>query len=370
MKILFAVLIVLSTYFSSNAQIKLNSKIDTANIEKGQLYQFIVSYFQKDTISNEKWHPKYNGKQTYDYTMDWLWSHRTPKKLAKVMNLELVELQLVNDTLAYCKILARSKSEIPGESYSNVYKLYIVKINGEYYFDNCKNYDSNRFKKFETKNINFYVSPFYNIDTKKMKYASRKLDILYKELKKPRLAKSIDYYMCSTEDELNNLSNLLIWDGGLGAYTNIPEGFIVAVNDDPVYSHEFVHAILGASANCFFLQEGIAVLYGGLDKGTKSYEDGVADLKACYQTGGCTFENLYERKVEQKYNSNLTYAFAGAFCKYLIDTYGLEFFYKLYYNKEITTANFIEKITEITGESKREIVKGVEKIILDSHSEK
>lgn len=364
MKILFTLLIILSTYLHSNSQIKLNSKIDTTNREKGHLYKFIVSYFEKDTISNEKWHPKYRDKQTYDYTIDWLWSNRTPRKLAKIMNLELVELQKVNDTLAYCKILARYKSDDPKESFSNVYKFYIVNIDGKYYFDNCKDYDSNRFKKFETRNVNFYVSPFYNIDEQKMKSASRQLDLLCKELKKPRLAKPIDYYMCSSEDELNNLSNLLIWDGGLGAYTNIPEGFIVAVNDDPVYKHEFVHAILGESANCFFLQEGVAVLYGGLDKGTKSYEAGLADLRACYQNGKCTFENLYDRKVDQKYNSNLTYEFAGVFCKYLIDKYGLEFFYKLYYNKEITTANFIEKVSELTGTSKKEIVEGVEKMIL------
>ena len=366
MKILFAILIMLSTSLYSNAQIKLNSKIDTTILEKRHLHQFITSYFLKDTISNELWHPKYRGKKTYDYTMDWLWSNKTPKKLAKLMMLELVELQSVNDTLAYCKILARYRSEIPEESFSNVYKLYIVKINGDYFFDNCKEYDSKRFREFETKNIHFYVSPFYTIDAKKMKSASRQLAILYKELKKPRLKKPIDYYMCSSEDELNNLSNLLVWDGGLGAYTNIPAGFIVAVNDDPVYKHEFIHAILGSSANCFFMQEGIAVLYGGLNKGTKSYETGLAELKACYQTGKCTFDNLYERKVEQQFNSNLTYAFAGVFCKYLIDKYGLEFFYKLYYDKEITTTNFMEKIIEATGESRKEIVEGIEKMIVGS----
>jgi hypothetical protein len=44
----------------------------------------------------------------------------------------------------------------------------------------------------------------------------------------------------------------------------------------------------------------------------------------------------------------------------------LEFFYKLYYNKDITTANFMEKIIETTGKSRKEIVEEVEKLILGS----
>ncbi|SJN27821.1 hypothetical protein [Sphingobacterium sp. JB170] len=95
------------------------------------------------------------------------------------------------------------------------------------------------------------------------------LESLYIQHKKPKLKMPIDYYMCANEEELNNLSNIIIWNGGLGAYTNIPEGFIVAINENPVYKLEFVHAVLRSSANCFFMQEGIAVLYDGMYKGTK-----------------------------------------------------------------------------------------------------
>ncbi len=199
-----------------------------------------------------------------------------------------------------------------------------------------------------------------------MSKASDQLESLYVQLKRPRLKKPIDYYLCSTEEELNNLSNIIIWNGGLGGYTNIPEGFIVAINNNPVYKHEFVHAILGSSANCFFLQEGIAVLYGGMDKGAKSYEKGIQELKSCYATGQCNFDNLYAREVKQQYSSSFTYTFAAAFCKYLIDNYGLDYFYKLYYNKEITTENFMEKVSETTGKSQAEIRNGVEKLILQN----
>lgn len=319
---------------------------------------------QQDAVNNSMWHPKYKNKKVYNYTMDWLWSSNSPQKLTKLFDLELAELQRVNDTLSYFKILAKSKPDQLHDDFSNVYKYYVVEINGKYYLDNCKEYDSGRFKKIETKNLNFYVSPFYEIDVKAMRKASEELERLYLQLKKPKLKKPIDYYMCANEEELNNLSNIVIWNGGLGAYTNIPEGFIVAINDNPVYKHEFVHAVLGSSANCFFMQEGIAVLYGGMDKGAKSYEKGREDLKACYASRKCNFDNLYSREVQQQYNSNLTYTFAAVFCKYLIDNYGLDYFYKLYYNKEITTNNFMEKISQITGKSQAEIKKEVEKLIL------
>ncbi|SJN46306.1 hypothetical protein FM107_14310 [Sphingobacterium sp. JB170] len=65
--------------------------------------------------------------------MEWLWSSNSPKKLTKLFDLELAELQSVKDTLSYFKILAKSKSDQLHDDFSNVYN---------YYLDNCKRYDS------------------------------------------------------------------------------------------------------------------------------------------------------------------------------------------------------------------------------------
>lgn len=318
---------------------------------------------QQDTISNELWHPKYKGKTVYNYTMDWTWGRFTPKKISKLFKVELVELQMVNDSLAYFKLLTKARSEKTQDNAVNVYKFYIVKIGKHYYLDNCKPYDDSRFKTYATKNIIFRYSPFYNPEKERMKKASDQLESLYKQLKRPHLSSPVVYYMCANEEELNNLSNIVIWDGGLGGFTNIPDGYVVAINDDPFYKHEFVHAILKSSANCFFMQEGIASLYGGMNKGKLSYEQGIKELKAGYLSGKCNFDNLYAREVKAQYNSNLTYTFAAAFCKYLIDQYGLEYFYKLYYDKEITTDNFMQKVTAITGKTEQQIKNGVEGMI-------
>jgi len=361
-QILFIILIFCSV--NAVAQLAVSSKIDTSKSKTLSLVKFINSYMQKEAINKDLWHPKYQNKEVWDYSMDWIWGRFSPKKITGLFDMEIVELQSVNDTLSYFKLLAKSKPEKLEENFTNIYKYYIVEINGNYFLDNCKEYDKVRFKEYKTKSINFYASPFLNIPIEKMKNAAHEFEKLNAVLKRPKLQKPIDYYMCATEEELNNLSNIVVWNGGLGGYTNIPEGWIVAIGSEPNYSHEFVHAILGQSAHCFFLQEGMASLYGGMERGTKNYNQGVAELKDCYKKGNCNFDQLYTRKIDQKYSSSLGYSFAAVCCKYLIDNFGLEYFYKIYYDKTITSDNFLEKISSITGKNPAEIKAGIEALIL------
>jgi len=352
------------TCFDAVSQVKVPVKIDTSQHKIAEIYRFVNTYMQQDTISNQLWHPKYKNKINYNYTMDWIWSEYTPRQITRRFTITLAELQQVNDTLSYVKLMAESKPNKNGDTYSNVYKFYIVNIKGKYYLDNCKDYDSDRFKQHHTQNIQYFVSPFYQISQAQMDQASSSLDELYKQLKRPPLKKALTYYMCATEEELNNMINIVVWDGGFGGFTNIPDGYIVAINANPFYKHEFIHAILGSSANCFFLQEGIASLYGGLNKET-TYEEGLKQLKACYQSGGCNFDKLYKREVFDQYHSTLIYAFAATFCKYIIAEHGLDYFYKLYDDTSFTSENFLEKISVKAGKSKEEIKKGVEKLILN-----
>ena len=351
-------------YFQSAAQIKVPVKIDTTQQQNMKLYQFIKTYMNQDTISNALWRPEYKSKPFYDYNMDWIWSEYTPKKISQKFDLELSELQSINDTLSYFKLSAHSKPDKKSNTYTNVYKYYIVEINGKYYLDNCKAYDSKYFTSYKTKNISFYLSPFYTPDEKAMDHASLELDSLVKLLKRPALNHPIEYYMCSNEGELNNLANIVIWNGGLTGFTNSQDGYVVGINDNPSYQHEFIHAILKMGANCFFLQEGMAMLYGGGNKGKTSYIQGISDLKDCYKSGNCNFDKLYARKTDTKYSSILSYTFAAACCKYIIDQYGMDFLYELYYDKNITSENFLEKLMQKTGKSKEQIRKSVEKLIL------
>lgn len=365
MKKIFTILLLFSVFHQLQAQVHISDKIDTTSQKTKDLCQFINIYMSQDTITNKLWHPKYKNRSFYDYNMDWLWNRYSPKKYATKFDLELVELQSINDTLSYFKLLARSKPDKEGSTYTNVFKYYIVAKSGRYYLDNCKEYDSKLFVRYQTKNIHFYVSPFYMISKKAMDRASESLDSIRRVLKRPVLKKPVEYYMCSNEGELNNLANIMIWgNSGLTGFTNNVDGYIVGINNNPSYQHEFIHAVLGPGANCFFLQEGIATLYGGTDKGRTNYIKGIQELKTCYNSGNCNFDKLYAREVNGKYSSSLTYTFAAACCKYLIDHYGINFLYQLYYDKSITSDNFLEKVMLKTGKNREELKTGIEKEIL------
>lgn len=357
--------ILMMTCFTLKGQVGIAYKIDTTKQKNLSLCNFVINYMKKDTINNEFWHPKYKNSEAYDYNIDWVWNEYTPKKLSEKCNIEIIELQQINDSLAYFKLQISNKPNKNEEPFTNIYKYYIVELAGKYYMDNCKDYDSKKFAYYKTKNIGFYTSCFYKIDKQKMENASKSIDSLYSALKVKKSKKAIDYFMCASEEELNNLANIVVWNGGLSGFTNIPEGYVVGINDNPSYRHEFIHAILGYGANCFFLQEGIATLYGGTDKGKISYKKGLIELKECYKKGDCNFDNLYAREVGSKYSSNLTYTFAATFCKYIIDNFGFDLFYKLYYDKNISSTNFIEKLTNSTGKDKETLIKEVEKMILN-----
>ena len=365
MKKIFIVLFLIFVFGQLQAQVHISDKIDTTSQKAKDLCNFIKVYMSQDSITNKLWHPKYKNRSFYDYNMDWLWKKYSPKVFATKFDLELVELQFLNDTLSYFKLLARSKPDKEGGTYTNIYKYYILTKEGKYYLDNCKEYDSKLFVRYQTKNILFYVSPFHTTNKKAMDRASESLDSIRRILKRPVLKEPIEYYMCSNEGELNNLANIVIWgDGGLTGFTNNVDAYIVGINDNPSYQHEFIHAVLGPGANCFFLQEGIATLYGGTDKGKTSYTKGIQELKACYNSGECNFEKLYTREVNGKYSSLLTYTFAAACCKYIIDNYGIALFYQLYYDKSINSDNFLEKVMLKTGKSREELKTGIEKEIL------
>lgn len=356
---------------ASNKTVKINivNKIDTSNQKIKNLYLFINDYMNQDTISNEYWNPKYKTISKYNYNsfIDWIWRSKSPAWIKQHFSIKLVELDTLSDTLAYFKLFLYSNSDtinvIP--NYNNVYKYYINKINGKYYLDNCKEYETRNFISYKTKNIYFHLSPLLIIDTLQMIKASNQLDDLCKSLNRKPPDSPFNYYMCSSENEMNIICNIVMWDGRQGGFTDTEEKFVVSITKNVFYQHEFIHILLGKGAPCFFLSEGIATLYGGPSQFT-TYQEGLNQLKECYQTGKCNFDNLYDRKISNAQNSNPTYIFAAAFCQYLIETLGLKKFYELYYDKDITTLNFLEKVKEYTHKTKEEIKTGIEKIILNN----
>lgn len=341
-------------------------KIDTTNNLKNKEYVFFIKSFMNSSVIDDSvyWHPKYNSltHKNYNYNIDWLWRTLSPKEVKTKFYTQIMELQHINDSLSYFKLLISDNDSTHMSTY-NIYKFYIIDVNGIKYIENCMPIEKNNlFDRIETENITFYISKFYDqINNEELKKASLYIDSLRTFFKVNSFFTKFDYYMCNNEEEMNILSNIIVWDGGVGGYTNFEGNFIVAINDNPIY-HELIHIVLGKGASCFFLGEGIASLYGGLSINT-SFEEGKKTLKECYKNNICNYEDLCKRKSYNNYNSTETYTFAAIICSYIIDNYGMEFFMEMYYDPKINTSNFFEELSTKTQQTPQYIQSQIEKII-------
>ncbi|MBW6484451.1 MAG: hypothetical protein K0B10_15520 [Vicingaceae bacterium] len=365
MKNITLITAILLNFFSYSQTVSL--KIDTINNSKNKEYISYIMSFMNDSIVDNPifWHPKYNTitHKNFNYNIDWLWRTLPPKDIKTKFYTQIMELQHINDSLSYFKILI-SDNDSTLMSIYNIYKFYIIKKDEKKYIENCLPIEKNDlFNKIETKNITFYVSRFYNqIKEDEFKKASLYIDSLkqFFRINKPFI--KFDYYMCNNEEEMNKLSNIVVWDGGVGGYTNFEQNFIVALTSTPIYAHEFIHILLGKGGSCFFLGEGVASLYGGLSFNT-SFDEGKKILKECYINNICNYEDLCKRKSYNNYNNTETYTFAAIICSYIIDSYGIDFFLNLYYDSKINTNNFFNELSIKTGQTPQYIKSQIEQII-------
>lgn len=336
--------------------------IDTTNESLYRKYLFIKEYYNQDSNLKNYWHPKYKNFKKYNFSslVDGITQRKTPKEIKNNFDIEITEIQELNDTLSYFKVALSSEKD-----YNIVeYKYYLVERKGRLYIDNCKDYEKYIFHKFITSNIIFYISNWYDINEEDLLNANLKFDSLYNFLSPKKTKPIVENYLCASVEEMNILNNMTYFYGYVGGFTNIEQNYIVAHYNEPFYTHEFVHVLLGSpTGNCFILGEGIASFLGGLSHNV-TYKQGLEYLKSCYRNGRCTFDLLYERKIFNPRDNTPTYAFAGAFCEFLISRYGMDSFYDLYYDKEVNDRNLLEKVSEKEGIDREEIIDAIEKIIM------
>ena len=339
-------------------------KVDTTDPANTPDMEFIKMYFKQDSISTKYWLNAEEGSLYYNHNhlIDWIWRSLPPKEILERYYVQVIELDQLHDSLSYFTVLITDNRKDKYAMY-NIYKFYIVKNSKGTFLDNCLDYELHRFNKFDTKNISFYISPHYTIPKNELEITSKRLDSLYTHFNRARPEKPVRYFMCSRQEEMQILCNIVSWNGYVGGFSNMEDNYIVAFSDEPFYEHEFVHSVLGIGAPCFFLGEGIASLYGGLSNTTLLTES-VAELKECYINNICNFTDLYNRKSYSEYNNNMTYAFAAIISRYIINNYGLDIFLEMYYDESITTKNFLEKLALYIDKAENEIIADIEEEIL------
>lgn len=334
-----------------------NIAIDSENEQINARLKFIRSYFSDKSNIEQYWLPRSRGTDQYNYStlVDGISRYYAPWQMLKYFQTEITEIQILNDSISYFKFILSNKKD----KHIVEYKYYIVKRNGFFYIDNCMHYEKHKFVHVQTPLIDYFISPWLKIDIEKLMDASEKLDSLSKLLIPNRKPTKIESFICASTEEMNLLTNMTHYYGYVGGFTHLDCKFIVSHNAPPDFIHEFIHVILGeTSGNSFILGEGIASYFGGPSYNF-NYRDALLYLKNCFESGRCTFDLLLQRKIFNPRDNHPTYSFAAVLCDYIINTYGYDYFYTLYNNKEISDDNLIENLCKDHNITREQIEQGV-----------
>ncbi|WP_138205796.1 hypothetical protein [Haloimpatiens lingqiaonensis] len=147
-----------------------------------------------------------------------------------------------------------------------------------------------------------------------------------------KLDKKIKYFLCDSREEVGELYGD---NDPCNGFARMPNEIYAVYNEDIkcIGYHEDAHIISYTIARPkqAFIREGLAMYFDKMWWGiwneawVKYYLDNNKLPDICHMMDD---DNFFE------YSCELTYPLAGAFIQYLIDTYGIEIFKKLYKNLE------------------------------------
>lgn len=162
---------------------------------------------------------------------------------------------------------------------------------------------------YRTPRITFHFPPTFAFTPAKAERASAFCDSVVTVLHLAG-AKPFDYYVMNSEEELGHLFNFDYWLAYQTGFTQKAYNRTLSGRGREQHLHEFVHMLYHPVAN-YFLAEGIATYFGGVD-GYTPYQETLrqvaADLRRHPEV---TFQDLYTNKFKYPTNSNPRYA-AGA----------------------------------------------------------
>jgi len=335
--------------------------IDTTKVEIAKRVDFVRNYYNSLTQEEAKafWHPKLKDVGTYNAAtgIEGYSRNHVPKRIKEFVKLEIIELEILNDSLAYVKIDMRYPGE---ESAIATMKYYIVEDNGTLYLDNAINYERHRFIFRETTDIDFYCSPYKTIDETELMRGSGAIDSLYGMLITRGERKRIQVYWCSSIEEMNIVANMAKYYGYQGGFANSDLGFAAYMYESPVHTHEFVHLLLnGTKEHNFIMEEGMASLFGGLNP-NQGYGDGKMLVRECLLNGTCSVEDL----TRNRRALNLNYSVWATICEYVIKKLGKDKLFEMYYGKAVNDTNLIEEVCGMLDISEKQMFADLEAMIL------
>jgi len=337
--------------------------IDTTNTSISKRINFIRNYYNSSTNEDGKkfWHPKLKDIINYNSatSIETFSRNNAPRRIKDGLRLEIIELEMLNDTLSYVKIEMRTPDD--GIALATM-KYYIIENNGVLYFDNAINYEKNLFSLYQTPNIDYYISPYKSFPKSELLKGSEVIDSLNNILLSKKDKRKIEVYLCSNIEEMNIVANMSKYYGRQGGFANSELGFTAFMYESPIHSHEFVHLLLcGTKKDNYILEEGIATLFGGLSP-SQSYISGKNLIKECLISGTCSIEDI----IQNRKNLTLQYTIWAVFCEYIINKLGKDKLFEFYYDKNVNDSNIINKVCDIINISEDQLFINLKNAILNN----
>jgi len=313
------------TGLSASGQVRLaiTARVDTNQANVRNIYRLLANYLNSHPDSlynNPYWRAMEVQEQVVqrhervDLASPFMFFDMTAKQTLTtyqptLLSVEPVESKYVIRILLY----AQTPPKWVTDSHWNppfILRYYAARAtDGQWKLENCWSNELTTWRTHSTPWITFHYPPTFKFDPARAQQASVFCDSLSTALHLAD-AKPFDYYVMNSEEELGRLFNFDYWLAYNTGFTQKMYNRTFSARGREQHLHEFVHMLYHPVAN-YFLAEGIATYFGGVD-GYTPYQQTLHEVaQDLIRQPKITFEDIYANKFKYPTNSNPRYA-AGA----------------------------------------------------------
>ncbi len=302
----------------------LTARVDTTQADTKAVYRLLAQYLNSrpDSLyANPYWNAAEvdahftQRRERFDFAASFLFFDQNAKKTFATYKPTVLSIAPVGPKyVARVLLYAEKPPQWITDSHWNppfILRYYAARdAAGQWKLENTWSNLLADWQQHQTPRITFHYPPAFPFDPAKAARASAFCDSLIRVLQLPQ-AKPFDFYVMRSEEELGQLFNLDYWLAYNTGFTRKDDNRAFSAHGREQHLHEFVH-MLYHPVNNYFLAEGVATYFGGVDGYTpyaQTLQAVAADLVKNHPS--VTFKDIYANKFKYPLNSYPRYA-AGA----------------------------------------------------------
>jgi hypothetical protein len=335
---------ILTISFVTYSQVipNITAGVDTSNVEIKQVYELYKNYLNSypDNIYNN---PYWNTKEI-DYYVNikgvncnrssWFMYnfYDNIEDFYKIFYPKILSIIKVDTNRYSIKIIYTMKGENE-EKYTQftpnyITKLYAVKgYNGTFKLENVIDYDTKKWKKINSKYIQYIINPnsFVNMKDVKMSTKFCKEFIKKFKIKKPP---NFSYYITNNSDEMGELFNFDYWLSYSTGRTIYPLKEIFTSFGTAYYPHEFVHILsiplLVEKERTMIINEGFATWLGGTRLYESYHKALISFSNEIQKNDSISIDMIKNNEYRHLFDNNPIYVTGAVICELIYKQSGIE----------------------------------------------